>query len=99
LREAKRQLEAERAANPKPVLRACAPRLREAKRRLQEELWAEQRANAAYEAWRMTAKDTLGRGLGKPPTPYTSPQVPAGTINLTDPDSRIVQSSRGFMQG
>jgi DDE family transposase len=99
LREAKRQLEAERAANPKPVPRARAPRLKEAKRRLQEELWAEQRANSAYEAWRVTAKDTLGRGLGKPPTPYTPPQVPAGTVNVTDPDSRIVQSRRGFMQG
>ena len=33
LREARRQLEAERAANPKPVPRARAPRLREAKRR------------------------------------------------------------------
>jgi transposase len=99
LREAKRQLEAERAANPEPVPRARAPRLKEAKRRLQEELWAEQRANSAYEAWRMTAKDTLGRGLGKPPTPYTPPEVPAGTVNLTDPDSRIVQSRRGFIQG
>ena len=99
MREAKRQLEAERAANPKPVPRARAPRLKEAKRRLQEELWAEQRASAAYEASRMTAKDTLGRGLGKPPTPYMPPEAPAGTVNLTDPDSRIVQSSRGFMQG
>ena len=99
LRDAKRQLEAERAANPKPVPRARAPRLKEAKRRLQEELWAEQRANAAYEAWRVTAKDTLGRGLGAPPTPYTPPELPAGTVNLTDPDSRIVQSRRGFMQG
>jgi transposase len=99
LREAKRRLEAERAANPKPVPRARPPRLKEAKRRLQEELWAEQRANAAYEAWRATAKDTLGRGLGKAPTPYTPPELPAGTVNLTDPDSRIVQSRRGFMQG
>ena len=32
--------------------RARAPRLREAKRRMEEELWVEQRANAAYEAWR-----------------------------------------------
>ena len=44
------------------------------------------------------AKDTLGRGL-KAPTPYTPPELPAGTVNLTDPDSRIVQSRRGFMQG
>ena len=55
--------------------------------------------NTAYETWRVTAKDTLGRGLGAPPTPYTPPEVPAGTVNLTDPDSRIVQSRRGFMQG
>ncbi len=99
LREAKRRLDAERAANPKPVPRAREPRLKEAKRRLQEELWAEQRANEAYEAWRATAKDTLGRGLGKPPTPYTPLEVPAGTVTLTDPDSRIVQSRSGFIQG
>jgi transposase len=99
LREAKRQLEAERAADPKPVPRARAPRLKEAKRRLEEELWTEQRANAAYEAWRATARDTLGRGLGAPPTPYTPPERPAGTVNVTDPDSRVVQSRRGFLQG
>ncbi len=99
LREAKRRLDAERAANPKPVPRAREPRLKEAKRRLQEELWAEQRANEAYEAWRATGKDTLGRGLGKPPTPYTPLEVPAGTVTLTDPDSRIVQSRSGFIQG
>jgi hypothetical protein len=99
LREAKRQLEAERAAEAKPVPRARAPRLKEAKRRLEEELWTEQRANAAYEAWRASARDTLGRGLGAPPTPYTPPERPAGTVNLTDPDSRVVQSRRGFLQG
>jgi transposase len=99
LREAKRQLEAERAADPKPVPRAREPRLKESKRRLEEELWTEQRANAAYEAWRATARDTLGRGLGAPPTPYTSPEKPAGTVNVTDPDSRVVQSRRGFLQG
>jgi hypothetical protein len=47
LREAKRQLEQERADEAKPVPRARAPRLREAKRRMDEELWVEQRANAA----------------------------------------------------
>jgi hypothetical protein len=99
LREAKRQLEAERAADPKPLPRARAPRLKAAKRRLEEELWTEQRANAAYEAWRASARDTLGRGLGAPPTAYTPPERPAGTVNVTDPDSRVVQSRRGFLQG
>ena len=95
LREAKRRLEAERAADPKPVPRARPPRLKEAKRRLQEELWAEQRANAAYEAWRATAKDTLGRGLGKAPTPYTPPELPAGTVNLTDPIRGSCRAAEG----
>jgi hypothetical protein len=37
--------------------------------------------------------------LGAPPTPYTPPEKPAGTVNVTDPDSRVVQSRRGFLQG
>ncbi len=71
--------------------------MREAKRRMDEELWVEQRANAAaYEAWR-----THGRqGRSVKVTPYRPPDQPAGQINLTDPDSRIVQGFRhGFIQG
>jgi transposase len=94
LREAKRQLEEERAAEAKPVPRARAPRLREAKQRMDEELRVEQRANAAYEAWRAHG----GRAFGKV-TPYRPPDHPAGQINLTDPDARIVQSRHGFIQG
>src|SRR3954453_1948139 len=52
VREAKRRLEAERASNPRPVPRSRAKRLEEAKRRLEEELWTEVRANEAYEAYR-----------------------------------------------
>jgi hypothetical protein len=99
LREAKRQLEQERAAEAKPVPRARAPRLREAKRRMDEELWVEQRANAAYEAWRARGVKSDGRKLNTPSTPYRPPDEPAGQINVTDPDSRIVQSRHGFIQG
>ena len=99
LREAKRQLEAERAAEAKPVPRARAPRLREAKRRMEEELWVEQRANEAYEAWRARGVKSDGRRLNTPSTPYRPPERPAGQINVTDPDSRIVQSRHGFIQG
>src|SRR4051812_14912908 len=50
LREAKHRLEAERAANPQPVPRSRPERVKEAKRRLEEELFSEVRANRAYEA-------------------------------------------------
>jgi transposase len=101
LREANRQLQAERAANPKPVPRAREPRLKEAKRRLEEELWTEQRANAAYEAWRERgiSRDGAHRMAPGTTSPYTPPQTPAGKINLTDPDSRPVPARQGFLQG
>src|SRR5258706_6603056 len=52
LRDAQKRLEAERAADPKPVPREPHKRVKEAKRRLDEELWTEVRANDAYEAFR-----------------------------------------------
>jgi hypothetical protein len=48
LREAKRQLEEQRAKEARPVPRSRGKRLKEAKRRLDEELWTELRANRAY---------------------------------------------------
>src|ERR687889_806583 len=99
LREAKQRLEAERAANPQPVPRSRLKRLKEAKRRLDEELWTEVRANQAYEAYRARGRMKDGRRFGKPPTPYTPPATPEGRINVTDPDSRVVKGLRGFIQG
>jgi hypothetical protein len=97
LREAKRQLEQERAAEAKPVPRARAPRLREAKRRMEEELRVEQRANAASRrGGRVASRATVASRI--PSTPYRPPDRPAGQINVTDPDSRIVQSRHGFIQ-
>ena len=52
LREAKRQLEEQRAKEARPVPRSRGKRLKEAKRRLDEELWTEMRANRAYEHYR-----------------------------------------------
>lgn len=52
LREAKRALEAERAAHPQPVARDRAIRLAECRRRLEEEHRLERRVVADYDAWR-----------------------------------------------
>jgi hypothetical protein len=40
-----------------------------------------------------------GRRFGRPPNPYRPPDTPAGKINVTDPDSRNVKTSRGWVQG
>src|SRR3954463_2471300 len=99
LREAKQRLEAERAANPESVPRSRPKRLKEAKRRLEEELWTEVRANRAYESYRARGRMKDGRRFGRPPDPYQPPATPDGRINLTDPDSRVVKGLRGFLQG
>jgi transposase len=99
LREAKQRLEAERAANPQPVPRSRPKRLKEAKRRLDEELWTEVRANQAYEAYRSRGRMKDGRRFGRPPDPYQPPATPEGRVNATDPDSRVVKGLRGWMQG
>ena len=59
----------------------------------------ESRANAAYEHYRVHARDSRGRRLGAAPAPYSPPETPAGKINLTDPDSRMLKASRGYVQG
>jgi transposase len=99
LREAKQRLEAERAVNPQPVPRSRPKRLKEAKRRLEEELWTEVRANRAYEAYRARGRMKDGRRFGRPPDPYQPPATPEGRINVSDPDSRVVKGLRGFIQG
>ena len=84
---------------PSLIPRSRPARLKEAKRRLEQELWVESRANTAYEHYRVHARDSRGRRLGASPTPYTPPETPAGKINLTDPDSRMLKASRGYVQG
>ena len=99
LREAKRQLDERRAKQARPVPASRPARVREAKRRLEEELWTECQANAAYEAYRARGVMKDGRRFGGPPKPYRPPATPAGKVNLTDPDSKNVKTPRGYMQG
>jgi len=101
LREAQRELDRQREQQARPVPRSRPARLKEAKRRLDEELFAELRANRAYEAYRARGVMRNGRRLGPntTPKPYQPPEIPEGRINLTDPDSRVVKGLRGFIQG
>ena len=73
LREAKRQLEAQRAKEARPVARSRPKRLKEAKRRLDEELWSELRANRAYEHYR-SGRMKDGRRLAGRQTPTRRPR-------------------------
>jgi transposase len=99
LRDAKRRLDERRAEQARPIPASRSARLKEAKRRLEEELWTECEANAAYEAYRARGRMKDGRRFGRPPDPYRPPATPTGVINVTDPDSRNVKTSRGWVQG
>ena len=99
LREGKRQLEQHRWENPDPIPRARAERLLLAAQRLDTDLDVERRSNQAYEAYRAQGRRKDGRRFGGPPNPYTPPDLPAGKVNLTDPDSRPIPIGFGFVQG
>src|SRR5919108_6622934 len=101
LREAQRALDEQRAREQRPIPRSRPKRLTESKRRLEEQLWTECRANEAYEAYRARGVMRNGRRMGPAttPKPYTPPATPQGKINTTDPDSRNVKTLRGWVQG
>ncbi len=69
---AKRRLDAKREQEARPIPAPRRARVKEAKRRLEEELWTEQRANDAYEAYRARGVMRDGRRFGSPAKPYTS---------------------------
>ena len=99
LREAHRHLEAQRWQAAQPIPRSRAERLRLGARFLEDELDAECRGNKAYEDLREHRRLHDKRKLGGPTKPYTPPDIPAGEINLTDPDSRRMKGNRRYIQG
>jgi transposase len=99
LAEAKRRLDAQREREARPIPASRPARVKEAKRRLEEELRTECAANAAYEAYRARGVMKNGRRFGSPPKPYEPPARPTGKINVTDPDSRNLKTPRGYLQG
>src|SRR5829696_8523667 len=98
LREAKKRLEAERSADPQPVPRDRPKRLKRAKRRLDEELWTEVRANAAYEAWRARGITADGHGEWRPAWPSPIRHRRYRRAGSTSP-TRTRRSSRGCAAG
>jgi Transposase DDE domain len=103
LREAKQALEAERAAQPRPVRRGRPKRLAECKRRLERDWELERRVVAEHAAWhaRGIPSDGSRRTAGARANikPYPLPERPAGKLNVTDPDSRNLKTTRGWVQG
>ena len=101
LRDARRRLDDKRAREARPIAGPRLKRLKEAKRRLEEDHQVQLDANAAYEDYRRHGRMKNGRRLGAhgPPKPYQPPAAPEGKINLSDLDSRNVKTPRGWVQG
>ncbi|MBV9366309.1 MAG: transposase [Solirubrobacterales bacterium] len=92
LRQGRRELEARREREARPIPQSRSERVLEAKRRMDEELAYEHAANREYEHYRATGRASDGRRFGKPAKPYSPPLVPEGKINVTDPDSRELRT-------
>ena len=103
LREAKQALEAQRAAQAEPIPRDRGERLDVCKRRLEQDWALERKVVADHAAWhaRGIASDGSRRMVGARANikPYPLTDKPAGKINVTDPDSRNLKTTRGWVQG
>jgi hypothetical protein len=98
-REAHRQLERQRWEYPDPIPSSREGRLILAAERLEDDLGAERAGHDAYEDYRAENRDKLGRRLSTAPKPYSPPEVPAGKVNITDPDSKVMPDGLFFVQG
>ena len=103
LREAKQALEAERAAKAKPIPRDRGERLGGCKARLEQDWALEHKVVTEHAAWhaRGIASDGSRRMAGARANikPYPLAEKPAGKLNVTDPDSRNLKTTRGWVQG
>src|SRR3954463_13676647 len=96
LRDARRRLDDKRAKEARPIPGPRPKRLKEAKRRLEEDHQVQLDANAAYEDYRRNGRMRNGRPLGahSPPKPYRPPELPEGKINLSDLSRRRAAGCR-----
>jgi transposase len=92
-REGRRELERHREQQKRPIPRDRDDRLFEAARRLEQSLQVEVATNALYEQWRAKGVDRRGGRLhGVGVKSWTRPEIPAGSINVSDPDSRVMRT-------
>jgi transposase len=99
LRDAERQLEQHRCENPDPTPRSRSERLVLAGERLEGNLGAERAGNEAFEGHRVSGRDAQGRRLAGVPVAYEPPEIPAGKVNVTDPDSGRLKTRIDWVQG
>lgn len=103
LREAKQAMDAQRAAQAKKISRDRGERLAECKTRLEQDWELERRVIAKHEAWVAAgiASDGTRRMFDATHNikPYPLGDAPAGKINVSDPDSRNLKTTRGWVQG
>jgi len=103
LREAKQALDAEREADATLIPRDRGERLRECRRRLRQDDELERRVIAEHAAWLAAgiASDGSRRMAGARHNikPYPLSDLADRKINVTDPDSRNLKTTRGWVQG
>jgi transposase len=103
LREAKQALDAEREADAAAIPGDRGQRLRECRRRLARDFELERRVIAEHAAWLAAgiASDGSRRMTGARQNikPYPLIDLPDRRINVTDPDSRNLKTTRGWVQG
>jgi hypothetical protein len=96
-------LEAERAARAKQIPRDRGERLKECRRRLRQDRGVERYVVTEQAAWHAAgiasdgSRRTVGARHNIKPYPFTP--APAGKINVTDPDSRNLKTTRGVGAG
>jgi hypothetical protein len=103
LREATQALEAQRAARAEPIPRDRGERLGICRRRLEQDWALERKVVTEHAAWhaRGIASDGSRRMVGARANikPYPLSERPVGKVNVTDPDSRNLKTTRGWVQG
>ncbi len=93
LRVARQELEARRTRQGAAIPRDRDDRLIEALARLEENHRVDLDAVATYQRWRSTARDTQGRVMKGNHKTFAAPELPAGVINVSDLDSRVMRTA------